>query len=80
MHPVREFVGDGGVLSYGIDFPAQWRRAATHVGKILRGTCPADLRIQQPIRFERLVNLRTSRLIKWELRSSFLSRGDEIPE
>ncbi len=80
MHPEREFVEAGGFLSYGIDFPAQWRQAATYVDKILRGASPAELPIQQPIRFELLVNLRTARLIQKDIVPSFLARADEVLE
>jgi putative ABC transport system substrate-binding protein len=80
MHPEREFVEAGGFLSYGIDFPALWRQAAGYVDKILSGTSPADLPIQQPVRFELLVNLRTARLIQKDIAPSFLARADEVIE
>ena len=80
MHPEREFVEAGGFLSYGIDFPALWRQAAVYVDKILRGTSPADLPIQEPARFELLVNLRTARLMRRDIVPSLLARADQVIE
>ncbi len=80
MHPEREFVEAGGFLSYGIDFPALWRQAAGYVDKILGGTSPADLPIQQPARFELLVNLRAARLIQRDIAPSLLARADQVIE
>jgi ABC-type uncharacterized transport system substrate-binding protein len=80
MHPEREFVEVGGLMSYGIDFPAQWRRAASFVDRILRGAHPGDIPIEQPVRFEFVVNGRTARALALPLPSSLMSRADEVIE
>jgi putative ABC transport system substrate-binding protein len=80
MHPEREFVEAGGLVSYGIDFPAQWRRAASFVDRILHGAKPGDLQIEQPVRFELVVSAKTARALALTLPPSFLSRADEVVE
>jgi len=80
MHPEREFVEVGGLMSYGIDFPAQWRRAAAYVDKIIRGVVPADLPVEQPARFELILNLRTARVLNIAIPPTLLARADEVIE
>jgi putative tryptophan/tyrosine transport system substrate-binding protein len=80
MHPEREFVEAGGLVSYGIDFPAQWRRAASFVDRILHGAKPRNLPIEQPVRFELVVSAKTARALALTLPPSFLSRADEVIE
>ena len=73
-----QWVEAGGLLSYAPSFPDQWRRAATCVDKILRGAKPADLPIEQPAKFELVINLRTARELGISLPQSILQRADEV--
>jgi putative ABC transport system substrate-binding protein len=80
IYGFREFVDDGGMMSYGASVTDTYRRAAGYVDKILRGTQPADLPVQLPIKFELIVNLRTAKAIGLNLSDSFLLRADEVIE
>jgi putative ABC transport system substrate-binding protein len=73
-----QWVEAGGLLSYAPSFPDQWRRAATYVDKILRGAKPADLPIEQPAKFELVINLRTATELGIALPQSMLQRADEV--
>jgi putative tryptophan/tyrosine transport system substrate-binding protein len=74
------FVQAGGLLSYGADFAAMWLRSADYVGKILKGAKPNDLPVEQAVRFEMVVNLKTARAIGIELPTSILLRADKVIE
>jgi ABC-type uncharacterized transport system substrate-binding protein len=76
----KNFVVEGGLISYGPHVPASFRRLADYVAKILNGTRPADLPVEQPTRFELVVNLKTAKAIGIELPTSLLLRADEVIE
>jgi putative ABC transport system substrate-binding protein len=76
----REFVDAGGMMSYGHNFPDLWRRAADHVGMILGGAKPADIPVEQPVRFDLVVNLITAKAIGLTIPEAFLLRADEVIE
>ena len=76
----REFVEAGGLMSYGPDFPDQWRRAAEFVDKILRGARPADIPVEQPTKFDLAVNLTTAKALGLTAPETLLARADKIVE
>jgi putative ABC transport system substrate-binding protein len=80
MHGVREYVEAGGLMSYGPNWPAMWRRAADFIDKILRGTKPADIPVEQPTKFDLVVNLTTAKVLGLTIPEAFLLRADEVIE
>jgi ABC-type uncharacterized transport system substrate-binding protein len=80
VHRLQEYVADGGLLSYGPDFRSFFRRAAENVDKIFRGTKPADLPIEQPTKFDLVINLKTAKTLGLTIPESFLQRADEVIE
>ena len=74
------FARDGGLLSYGADLVDNWRRAASHVDRILRGAKPAELPVQMPTKFEMAVNLKTATALGLAVPPSIMLRADEVIE
>jgi putative ABC transport system substrate-binding protein len=74
------YIRDGGLLSYGPSFPDMYRRSAGYVAKILKGTKPIELPVQQPTRFELAINLKTAKTLGVTLPVSLIGQADEVVE
>jgi putative ABC transport system substrate-binding protein len=80
IYPWREYVNAGGLMSYGINLPDQYRRAADYVDKILKGANPGELPIQLPTKFDLVINLKAAKLIGIEIPAPVLAQAAEVIE
>jgi putative ABC transport system substrate-binding protein len=80
IYPEREYADDGGLMAYGANVPDNFRRAAGYVDRILKGASPAELPIQEPVKFDFVVNLKTAQELNLTIPPSILARVDEVIE
>jgi putative ABC transport system substrate-binding protein len=80
MFVFKSYAQAGGLISYGVDPPAMYRQLALYVAKILNGTKPADLPVEQAVKFELVINLKTAKTIGVELSTAIQLRADEVIE
>jgi putative tryptophan/tyrosine transport system substrate-binding protein len=80
IYPEREYADEGGLMAYGTNVPDNFRRAADYVDRILKGAKPGDLPIQEPVKFDFVVNLNTARELGLTIPPLILGRADEVIE
>jgi putative tryptophan/tyrosine transport system substrate-binding protein len=80
MFAVREFAVAGGLMSYGPDFPAMFRLVAEYVDRIAKGAKTADMPVEQPIKFELVINRKTAKMIGFDIPNQLLVLADEVIE
>ena len=78
MYPTRDFLDAGGLMFYGGSVPEMYRRAAVYVDRILKGAKPADLPVEQPIKFDMVINLKVAKALGLTIPPSLLQRADEV--
>jgi putative ABC transport system substrate-binding protein len=80
MHGSRDYVEAGGLISFGPNFPDLFWRAADYVNKILRGANPANIPVEQPTKFDLVINLNAAKALDFEIPATLLARANEVIE